>query len=553
MPRKLLDAAVTGLRNSPVRLRNHLARLLPGKRPAWLVLNLTGSFPVRKAKRKLLSIQSLTGQAREFSQEELEALISSLLTAEWLEGVVIRLDELQLDWASSYALRNQLQRLKQGGKKLTVTSSLFTNTSYYLASIADELIVPESAEFHVNGSAFAKTYMADFLDRFGIRFRKLAIREYKSAMDDMVRSSMSEGDREQLTVLLESLQRSFATDVAEARRQTPGEVRDWVQRSVSSAAEAQRIGMVDRVAYEDEFVTSVYRKLGSAQRFLTRPLRASPAGQVAFVSLQGNIVPGKSRQFPVPVPLFGDLMAGSETLVQALRTAAKDPNTAAVVFHVDSGGGSPLASDLIWREIKLLAERMPVVAVMGSVAASGGYYVLTHATRIVAAPATLTGSIGVVTGKPVLEEFNRSYGFNPEIVKNGRFADLYSSGRDWDGEEEALVSRYMDEVYDRFTSRVAAGRNLSVERVNEIGRGRIWSGEDAIGVGLVDELGDVASAISLAKELAGLSRSARVRNVEAPHSYVLPVGPGAGEVQRAVAPLLKERALLLAPFTLRAD
>lgn len=551
--RQLVGAAVTGLRNVPVRLRNHLSRLLPGERPAWLVLNLSGSFPVRKPKRKLLSLDSLMGKARELSQEELEALVTALLKAGWLQGVLVRLDEPLLDWASAWALRRQLQRLKDGGKQLTVTATYLTNTTYYLASVADQLIVPESAEFHVTGSAVAKTYMADFLERFGVRVQKLTVREYKSALDDLARSSMSDSDREQLTALLDSLQRTFTDEVAASRKRLPAEVRAWVDAGVSSAGQALELGMLDRVAYEDEFVSAEHKRLGAARRFLVTPLRPASAKQVAFVSLEGNIVPGRSRQFPIPIPVFGGTLAGSETLLRALRTAARDPNTAALVFHVDSGGGSPLASDLIWREVKLLAERMPVVAVMGGVAASGGYYVLTHATRVLAAPATLTGSIGVLSGKPVLTEFNRRYGFNPEVIRNGRFADLNSSSRSWDAAEEALVTRYIDEVYGRFVSRVAAGRKLSPERVNELGRGRIWSGADALELGLIDELGDVASAISLAKQLAGLSQHAPVRTVEAPPAFVLPVGEDARSVRHALAPLLNERALLLTPAALRSD
>ena len=551
--RRLADSALTGLRNTPTRLANHLSRLLPGERPKWLVLNLSGSFPVRKSRRKLLSVQNLLGQAREFSQEELEELVTALLRADWLQGVVVRLDDLQLDWASAYALRRQLKRLKDGGKRLTVTASLLGNTGYHLASVADELIVAESGEFQVNGSALAKTFMADFLQRYGIRMEKLAIREYKSAMDDLARSEMSEGDREQLSAVLDSLQQSFTADVAASRGKEPGEVRRWIDDGVTSAEQALQVGMIDRVAYEDEFLTDGHKRLDAARRFLLRPLRPSSAKKVAFVSLEGNIVPGRSRKFPLPIPILGETMAGSETVVRALRAAGKDPNTAAVVFHVESGGGSPLASDLIWREIKLLAERMPVVAVMGSVAASGGYYVLTHATKVVAAPATLTGSIGVVSGKPVLAEFNERYGFQPEILKNGRFADLYTSSRSWDVEEEALVNRYMSEVYSRFVARVAEGRKLSTARVNDIGRGRIWTGKDALDIGLVDELGDAASAVQLAKELAGLSPNAPVHTVEAPPAYMLPVGADADAVQQAFMPLLRERALLLTPVLFSAD
>lgn len=544
--------AVTSVRNGGTRLRNAIVRVLPGERPAWVVLELSGSFQPRKAKRKLFSPDALLGKERTLSQQELQDLVTALLEADWLTGVVVRLQDLALDWASAYAVRRQLQRLKDGGKRLVITANTLGNADYYVATVGHEIVVPDSGEMNVNGVALTTTFKSEFLARFGLSLDKLAIREYKSAMDEFARSSMSEGQREQGTVLLGSIHEHFLRTVGASRSVEPGAVRRWVDDGVTSATQAAEVGMVDRVAYEDEFLGKKHRHLASAAQFLTRQVRATSPGRVAFVSLEGAIIPGKSRKPPVPLPLLGDRMAGSETLVRALRAAGKDKLTKAVVFHVDSGGGSALASDLIWREVKLLAERMPVVAVMGAVAGSGGYYVLTHATKVLAAPTTITGSIGVLTAKPVMEEFNARYGFNPETLKTGRFADLYSSAHAFDDEERELLMRYMDGVYDRFVTRVADGRDLTKERVNEIGRGRLWSGADAIEVGLVDELGDVGSAVSLAKRLAALPPNAPVWSVEAPSKYVLPVGGDVESLVGAVAPLWKERALLMMPRGFKA-
>ncbi len=544
---QMLSAAVSGLRNSGTRMRNNLARLLPGKRPGWVVLNLRGSYPARKEKRRLWSADTLMGKKAELSQEELDALVSAMLKADWLKGVVVRLEEPGFGLAAAYAIRRQLARLKESGRRVVFTANHLGLATYYLASVADEVIMPESAELTVAGLAISNTYRADFLGRFGLRVQKLAIREYKSSMDDLARSSMSDGNREQLNAILDSFQQTFARDVAASRGVQPLDVSRWIDEGVSSAAQARALGMIDRVAYEDEFLTKKHKPLPAARRFLMRPLRPVSQGRVAFVSLDGAIIPGKSRQFPVPLPLIGGKMAGSETLVRALRAAGRNRATRAVVFHVESGGGSALASDLIWREVKLLADRMPVVAVMGAVAGSGGYYVLTHATKVLASPVTITGSIGVLTMKFVMDEFNSRYGFNHEVIKRGRFADLSDSSRPWDDAEEAQVGRYIDEIYGRFVTRVAEGRKLDPVRVNEIGRGRIWSGEDALEIGLIDEIGDVSSAIGLARQLAGLHENAPVWTVETPQQYVLPVGTDADAVQRAVMPLLRERALLVTP------
>jgi len=272
-----------------------------------------------------------------------------------------------------------------------------------------------------------------------------------------------------------------------------------------------------------------------------------PVGEkrVAVINLEGIIVPGKSRRTPFPLPLIGDQQAGSETILTAFRLAEKDASTAAIVFYVDSGGGSALASDLIWRELKRVGVKKPVVAVMGSVAASGGYYVLTNARHIVAAPTTITGSIGVLTVKFVLQEFHAKYGFQPEVIARGRFAQLYSANQPFSSEEQELLTRYIGEVYQRFVSRVAEGRRLGKEAVDGLGQGRIWSGEDALARGLVDELGDIATGLERAKALAGLHPEAPVWNVRAPARLLLPTSVDPTTLQRALGPLLREQALLL--------
>lgn len=546
----LVREAVRAVGNAAARARDALVTALPGPRPRWAVLELTGSYPERRQPRRRLSLAALAGGPRGASLDELAALVDRLCRAPALEGVVLRVQGLTVDLAAAYALRRQVERLRAAGKRTVAVAQALDMAGYLVVSAADEVVVPESAELWVHGSALGATFVADALSRVGARFEKVAIGEYKNAPDQLALPAMSEPQRRQYEAVLDSVERTFLTAVATGRRKEPDDVKAWVDEGVTSARRALELGMVDRVAYEDEVVKRGQVPAERAAAFAPTRLRPR-GGRVAVVSLEGSIVPGRSRRSPLPLPLFGGTLAGSETLVRALRAAGKDPLTEAVVLHVDSGGGSALASDLIWREVKRLAERMPVVAVMGELAASGGYYVLTHATRVVAAPTTLTGSIGVFAGKFVLEEFNRRYGLNPEYLSRGRFARLMRAAAGWDDDERALMERYVSEVYDRFVSRVADGRRLSRERVHELGRGRIWTGADALEVGLVDELGDVQHAIRVAKELAGLHEDAEVRDVHAPAKLVLPVGDDPQALLDAVAPLLSERALLVPDVSLR--
>ena len=542
--RNALPSVVGALVNGGVTARNLLLRALPTPRPRWVVLELTGSYPARKKRRKLFSIENLARGESEPSLEELEAIVGSLTRIPGLVGVVLRLQSLNVDLATAYAVRNQVQRLRDSGKRTVAVAEALDTTTYYLAAAADEIVVPNSAELWVHGTSMTVTFIADALARFGIGFDKLAIGEYKNAPDQLTRTDMSPAQREQLDVLLDGIQDTIGDAVAKGRRRDGSDVAGWWDLGVTNAGTALDVGMVDRVAYEDEVMTKDHVPAAKAIAFAPG-LRRVASERVALVSLKGTIVPGKSRHSPLPLPVLGADVAGSETVVRNLRAAGRDPRTQAVVFHVDSGGGSALASDLIGREIELLASRMPVVAVMGQMAASGGYYVLTHASRVLAAPTTLTGSIGVFATKPVLKAFNERYGLNPETLRRGRFATVMSFASHWDEEEAGLMDRYIHEVYERFVGRVAAGRSIDDERVDEIGRGRIWSGADAVGLGLVDGLGDVASAVAMAKDLAGIHEGAQVWDVRQPQAMVMPVTPDAAGVIGAVAPLLRERVLLV--------
>ena len=452
-----------------------------------------------------------------------------------------------MDLATAGAIRAQIGVLKRAGKRVSSYLTQLELPSYYLSSAAHEVVLPESAELAVFGLAFEFTFLRDALARYGIAFEKLAVREYKNAFDTFVRQEMSGAQREQYGRLLDSLEATLLGELAAARGVTPEVVRGWIDEGVTSAARAQDLGMIDRVAYEDEVVGS-YKPLSEAARFLRVRPRPLKGGRVAVVSLEGAIVTGKSRRSPLPLPLVGGAQAGSETLLRAFRAAEKDKGTAAVVFYVNSGGGSALASDLIWRELVRLKKSKPVVAVMGQVAASGGLYVLTHADHLIADPTTLTGSIGVLTAKLVLAGFNELYGLNPEALSRGRFALASSPSHPFSEEERALQERYLAEVYDRFTARVAAGRRLEWARVDEIGRGRVWTGRDALELGLVDELGDVGLGVRRAKEIAGLREEAPVWNVPAPSKLLLPTDEDPTTLLRTLEPLRRERALLFAPL-----
>ncbi|MVN88132.1 signal peptide peptidase SppA [Deinococcus sp. HMF7620] len=479
---------------------------LPGgvTRPTWVVLDLAGPYPERQPGNPVQALLSRT--------ETLEALagrIQKLKGASWLHGVLVRFGEFTAAPAAAHTVRGLLHDLAQSTRVVAYLPHL-NMVSLLAASGASELVAPESAEVNLNGFGLESTFLGEFLKKRGIEFENLRIREYKAALTRFSQDHMDDHNREQLQAYLDGLEGAWAADLARARGVSPEQAAAWLDADLTSAQGALDAGLITKVAYEDELIGPASRPFGAVVNWLMPDKQSSKKGRVAVVPLVGAIITGKSRINPVPLPLLGGPMAGSDTVVAALKRAKEDKTTQAIVLYVNSGGGSALASDLIWREVQ--QSEKPVVVVMGEYAASGGYYVAAHAKTIVASPYTLTGSIGVVSGKPILEEFNRRHGLNPERVGRDR-ALMFSPARRYSDEEREHVEKGILEVYDRFISRVAQGRGLTKERVNELGRGRIWSGQDALDYGLVDELGDLRTGLARARELAGLPEDAPAWNV----------------------------------------
>jgi protease IV len=543
-PRDELEEKVERLR---ARLRS-VTRLWPGKRPASIVVELAGAYPARTPRRPFfgLPLPAELGM-RQISLEELRHDLESIADARWVKGVVFRIGTLRIPrLASAYGVRQALAGVRKAGKRTTAVLSHLDASSYYVASAAETVVAPESAELSLHGMAVSTIFMRDALARLGVRFEKLAIDEYKNAFDELVRQEMSPAQREQYDALVDSLYGQWIDEVSASRRLKPDALRAAIDEGISSAARARELGLLDRLAYEDEVIGKDHASLDDAARFL--PARPPAGGRrVAVVSVLGAIVPGQSRRSPTPVPLIGGVMSGADTIIRCLRAAEEDSATAAIVLHVDSGGGSAVASDLMWREVKRIRAVKPIVAVMEGVAASGGYYVLAHANHVVAAPTTITGSIGVLTGKLVLDGFFAKHGLASERVQRGRYAMLYSPSQGFRDDERALLERANREVYDRFVARVAEGRRMTRERVHEIARGRVWSGVEALRHGLIDELGDVQTAIDRACDLAKLPRGAPTWNVRAPTTVLLPTTSDPTTLLRALEPFLREQTLLLAP------
>ncbi|MDQ7849852.1 MAG: signal peptide peptidase SppA [Armatimonadota bacterium] len=547
-----------------LRLLGNLLVRLAGRPPDYVLLDLAGAYPERRTPRpRFLPFRGVLPfglPAPEESLEELREVLDRLARAPRVRGVVVRLGELSAGLATAQSLRAALQDLRRRGKRVVAYLTSVSTLQYYLATAADEILLPESAVVALTGLRTEVTFLRDVFDRLGIAPEFDRIAEYKTAADPFLRRSMSPAHREMLDAILDGLLEEIVADVAAARGLEAAAVRTAVNRAPLPAAEALGLGLVDGLLYEDELPRrlgtawreAVLRPWVAARRRIPFPYRwPSLQDVVAVVVLRGMIVPGESREFPVSLPLVGRHLSGSSTVARAFRAVERARRVRAVVFYVDSRGGSALASDLIWREVERVKRQKPVVVYMGDVAGSGGYYVACGASRVIAQPAAITGSIGVVVGKLVLADLFRRHGLNREILTRGAAAAITSPFSRYSEEEWARVRREMQDIYRRFIGRVSQGRARAMEEVEGVAGGRVWTGRQALARGLVDELGDFTLAVRRARELAGIppQREVAVVTVRPPRAAGIPAFPTTPAEMikglRQVAALAAERALLL--------
>jgi len=578
MPLDLLRNAVLATRNLVCSLRR--------KGLDCIVLSLHGSYPEQPALREPLPFpfSRLPLFPAEVSLADMRMAMEMIGGDRRVKTVVLRFDALQAGLSALHSLRHMLLDLRAKGKRLVAWLPNADTWEYYLASACDEIVLPPPGRLFALGLRSELLFLKDTLALAGIEADLEAIAEYKVSPDTFRRTAMSEPHREMLDSILNSLFDQIVTAIAEGRGLDAARVRELIDTMPLNSAEAVEAGLADAVLYEDELAAhlsaaadrlegpSVERPFQAAgrleslpveqpfqaagrleglpverpfqaagrleslphivlltwreaARWLRTPIKWNTRQAIGVVSLEGLIVSGRSRRVPVPVPLpFVEAQAGAATIVQTLRQAETDRRIAAVIFHVETPGGSALASDLICREVRRLRAKKPVVVLMGGQATSGGTYVAALANRIVARPTTLTGSIGIWGGKFTLAGLYGKLGVSRASVQRGAMAGLYSETAPFSEVERAWVRRDLGESYARFKAYVAEGRGMTEEQVEEIARGRVWTGAQAREIGLVDELGDFQTALATAKELAGLKpeREYTVVQVHPPRHELLP-------------------------------
>jgi protease-4 len=457
-------------------------------------------------------VAKLTGGAK----PDLHEILFALERAESdprVTGLVARLGAAPMGVAQVQELRDAVQRFRQKGKFALAFAETFGefsrgNSSYYLATAFDEVWLQPSGDVGLTGVDMESWFVRGTLDKLGVKPRMDQRYEYKNAMNMLTETKFTPAHREALAKVGEGVYSQMLRGIAEGRKLPVEQVKALVDKGPFLAQEALNEKLVDQLAYRDAFYAKAKERAGAGvellylQKYLERADRPHKKGKhIALIYGVGAVTRGPSESDP----LMGSRSMGADTVTAAFRAAVADKDVRAILFRVDSPGGSYVASDSIWREVNnARSAGKPVIVSMGNVAGSGGYFVAMAADKIVAEPGTITGSIGVLGGKLVPTGLLDKVGLSVDEVHFGQNATMYSRTQDYTPAEWARFEAALDRIYDDFTSKVAQGRKLDKARVLQIAKGRIWIGEDAKQLGLIDELGGLHTALALAKKAANI-------------------------------------------------
>lgn len=432
--------------------------------------------------------------------------ISYAMEDDNIKGISIDNNFISAGVSQTKALRGALQEFKKSGKFIVAYGDMYSQKDYYLSSIADTIYLNPAGALEFKGLYSERLYYKDFQEKTGLKMEVIRLGKYKSAVEPFLANEMSENNREQISVYLNSLWNTMKQDISEARNIPVDQLNNIADNLLARNPElAKSSFLIDKVAYYDEYINGIKQalnvkpeddlnkvKIADYAEYVSTKTSKYSKNKIAVIYAEGDIIYGE-----------GDLgQVGQGSMNISLQKARNDDKIKAIVLRINSPGGSALASELIWREIELTKKVKPVIVSMGDLAASGGYYIAANANKIFAEPTTITGSIGVFGLLPNGEQMANNIGINAEQVSTNKNAVSYSFFEPLNETQRGFIKEGVLDVYDLFTRRVAEGRNLTREQVEAIAQGRVWTGADALNIGLVDQLGGLDSALEYAAELA---------------------------------------------------
>nr|XP_043605865.1 serine protease SPPA, chloroplastic [Erigeron canadensis] len=505
----------------------------PGAWKTFVVkLRMLIAYPWQRVRKGSVLNLKLRGQisdqvkTRFSSGLSLPQICENLIKAAYdprISGVYLHIETLSCGWGKIEEIRRHILDFRKSGKFIVGYAPAWGEKEYYLGCACEELYAPPSAYFSLYGLTAQAQFLGGVLEKVGVQPQVQRIGKYKSAGDQLTRKNISEENREVLTTLVDNIYGNWVDKISEAKGKKKEDIESFINEGVYQIDKLKEDGWITDIKYDDEVTSMLKTKLGIAEekklpvvdyKKYSR-VKKSTVGlsggkdQIAVIRASGSI----SRvRGPFSSPSSGII---AEQFIEKIRIVKESKRYKAVIIRIDSPGGDALASDLMWREIRLLAESKPVIASMVDVAASGGYYMAMAAQAIVSENLTLTGSIGVVTGKFNLGKLYERIGFNKEIISKGRYAELTAADqRPFRPDEEKLFAESAQNAYKSFRNKAAFSRSMSVDKMEEFAQGRVWTGNDAASRGLVDAIGGFSRAIAIAKQKANIAEDKQVTLVE---------------------------------------
>ena len=486
-----------------------------------LTLHVAGSLPdyvPYDPLRKLFggTDQSLTNLIQQFKKAKVDKRIKI---------IILEIDMSGVGWGKSEEIRDAIADFRTSGKPVYAFMEYGMNKEYYIASACDKIYLAPPGELFINGLAADVMFFRGSLDKLGVYPDIFQIGKYKSVGDMFTRKDMSDAHKEFMNSLLDDLFNRYVDAIAKGRGKTSDQVRAIIDEAPYGSLKAKDAGLIDGVAYREELEKELKTKLGYKEADPLRIVKSSDyqnvepeslglneGEKIAVIYATGDIGSGQSENSP-----GGSQSIGSDTLSKAIDDARADNSIKAIVIRVDSPGGSGLASDIIWHSVVAAKEKKPVVISMSDVAASGGYYIACGASKIIAQPSTITGSIGVVAGKPVMKGFYDWIGLSNEYILRGKNAGMFRETEKFSDAERAKFEDWIKTTYyNDFVPKVANGRGKDAAYIDSVAQGRVWTGFQGKERGLVDEFGGLDRAVEVAKDLAKIPKDKGVHRVILP-------------------------------------
>lgn len=473
------------------------------------VLKLRLNKPIVDRGSKTKFVMGFAGPDKSLGLNEILENLEKAKRDENIAGIYLDLTDIPADYATINEIRDGLADFKSSGKFVWAYSEYYSQRAYYLATVADKVFLNPQGGLEFKGLTMEMPFIKGMLEKLDVKMQVIRHGKFKAATEPLFLDKMSEENRTQLNAIIQDIWNDMLNGISESRKISKASLNNIADSLlIEKASDALRYKFADQLIYKDELIAEFKTKMKldsadqveyvSLEDFISVPdskKKDFKSEKIAVIYAQGSIEGGEGD----------DETIGSERISKAIRKAREDEKVKAIVFRINSGGGSALASDVIWREIDLAREKKPVVASFGDVAASGGYYIACAATKIIADPSTITGSIGVFGVIPNMEGlFGKKLGITFDWATTNKNGEYISVMKPLTPYQTQLIQRDVDHIYDVFTSKVAAGRKMPQTRVDSMGQGRVWSGEDAKALGLIDDFGGLNKAVKIAAELANL-------------------------------------------------